>query len=203
MIKSFFNSKFKICSLVKQDGFTLVEMLIAVGLFSVIASISIGALLIIFDANRRSESSKTVVDNLNLSLENMVRTVRFGNSYHCGESGTLSNPADCSDGGETFAVQFDTDNDGDLETVVYKKCGSSIKRSENGVFNCNDTTNMKNITSGDTVIERLKFYVLGSDTTDFKQPYVVAHISGYVGTSPTEQSKFSIQTLMSQRIIDL
>ncbi len=188
----------------KRGGFTLIEMIIAVGLFSLIASMALGAVITIFDANNRSESSKTVVDNLNLSLENMVRTVRFGSNYHCidGDSGgtfDLDEANDCSNPEDAIAVSFRGN------VIVYALCNGEIRRSEtpSGEDDCDDN-DMQPITSPDTVIEELKFFVFGgNEFGNDRQPYVVASISGYVGTQPTEQSKFNIQTVMSQRQIDL
>lgn len=185
----------------KDRGFTLVEMLVAIGLFTLITSISLGAILSIFDANRRSRSAKTVVDNLNFSIENMVRTVRFGNDYHGFGGGCddddLEDPQDCSIGGDGLAVQFEGD------TVVYRFCEDTndIRWSTDGESDCDDN-DMSPITSSDTVIEAAKFYVFGTNTSDNNQPYVIAVIRGYVGNKPTSQSKFSIQTVMSQRILD-
>jgi len=207
MIKKIFNFQFSIFNPAKQKGFTLVEMIIAIGLFSLIASMALGAVITIFDANNRSESTKTVVDNLNLSLENMVRTVRFGSNYHCidGDTGgtfDLDEANDCNnpgeDQGEGLAVTFQNN------VIVYAFCDGAIKRSEtpNGEDNCNNTSIMQPITSSDTVIEYLKFFVFGGNDPD-RQPYVIAIISGYVGTQPTEQSRFTIQTTMSQRQIDI
>src|SRR3989344_6182123 len=202
MIKKIFNFQFSIFNPAKQKGFTLVEMIIAIGLFSLIASMALGAVITIFDANNRSESTKTVVDNLNLSLENMARTVRFGSNYHCidGDSGgtyDLDEANDCSIPAEGLAVTFQNN------VIVYAFCDGAIKRAEtpNGEDDCNDG-DMQSITSSDTVIEYLKFFVFGGNDPD-RQPYVIAIISGYVGTQPTEQSRFTIQTTMSQRQIDI
>jgi len=188
-----------------KSGFTLVEMLVAVGLFTVIASFSIGAVLMIFDANRNARASKTVVDNLNLSLENMVRTVRFGTNYHCDSdegNGNLGDPDDCLGGGDRLAVTF-RQNSIDY-IVVYRKCGNAIETSmtEWGEGQCNDP-NMLPITSADTVIEYVRFYVLGSVAGNSEQPFAIAVIKGYVGSKPSSQSSFSIQTVMSQRGLDL
>ena len=183
----------------RSRGFTLVEMLIAVTLFTLIATFSLGAVLSIFDANRRTQSTKTVVDNLNLSIENMVRTVRFGDNYHCDASDLpLDGPDDCddnTDGSEFLAVQFDGN------TIIYRLCGTAIYKSETGNPDCSGASTGP-ITSSDTVIQRLRFYVFGTDTSDTNQPYVIAVIKGYVGNKPTIQSIFSIETLMSQRKLD-
>lgn len=185
-------NKFKITG--KQKAFTLVEMLIAVSLFIVIVTMSIGSLLSIFDANKRAQSSKTVVDNLNLSIENMARSVRFGKTYHCDNGiGTLTSPADCA-GGTRFAVNFKG------STIVYRWNGGSgnpIERSDDG------GGSYKAITSPDTVIEYVSFYVFGSTVGDTSQPYVIVVIRGYVGSKPTSQSRFAIETIMSQRELDL
>ena len=88
----------------ENKGFTLVEVLVAVALFTIIATISMGALVSIFDANKKSQTSKTVVDNLNLSIEDMIRTIRFGTNYHCGSSGNLNTSQNCSGGNNFFAT---------------------------------------------------------------------------------------------------
>lgn len=179
-----------------SSGFTLVEMIVAVGLFTVVAAISLGAVLTIFDSNNKSQSSKTVVDNLNLALENMTRTVRFGRSYHCGVGGNLAAPLNCDNGDSAMSVSFGSN------VVVYRLCGTSIKMSEtgSGVTDCDDAR-MQAVTSPDTVVEHLKFYIFGADSDDL-QPYVVAVIKGYVGKKPTTQTVFSLQTMMSQRNLD-
>lgn len=193
-------------SVKKNKGFTLVEMIVAVGLFSLIASISIGAVLMIFSANTKSQTAKSVVDDLNLAIEDMTRTVRFGEKYHCGSSGNLSTPNDCENGSQSI----DTDGSDMLAvtfkggTVVYRRCGTDIKRSNSGAINCNHSS-MKMINTEDTVIEKLNFYVLGTSNIlngRFRQPYVIAVIKGYIGSRPDNQSRFFIQTMMSQRKID-
>src|SRR3989344_6423825 len=135
----------------KKRGFTLLELLVAVGLFTILASISMGAVINIFDANNRAESSKTVIDNLNLALENMTRTVRFGSVYHCGTLGTLTNPQDCLSGNDSFlAIQFEGN------TVIYRLNGTAIQKSTNGGSTYTD------ITSPETKVQNLRSYVHGS-----------------------------------------
>jgi len=181
-----------------KKGFTLVELLVAVALFTTIAFFSIGAVLSIFDANRKAQSSKTVVDNLNLSLENMVRTIRFGNNYHCGTNTPLSSPRDCSTGDSFLAVTFE----GFVNPIIYRWNGTindPIQKSENG------GTSYVNITAPEVKIDYLRFYVFNTSAgaPDNKQPYVIVVIKGYSGNKPTSQTKFSIQTLISQRKLDL
>lgn len=175
----------------KRRGFTLVEMLVAVALFVIIAFISIGAILTIFSANKKSQTSKTVVDNLNYTIENMVRNVRFGSSYHCGTGTPYTSVANCSAGSNFLAVRSNG------STIIYRQNGSVMQYSGNG------GTSYQDLTPPDVVITYVRFYVFGTDNTDTVQPYVVAVIRGYVGSRPTTQTVFSLETIMSQRELDL
>lgn len=184
-----------------KKGFTLVELLIAVSLFVIVASISIGAILSVFDANKKAQSSKTVVDNLNLAIENMARTVRFGSNYHCANIGDLEDTRDCNNDPTNdifLAVTFFDEAAGDNVLVTYEwdTVNHSIKKTYDGV-------DQGDITSADTVIEYMRFYVFGSTPSDSVQPYVVAVIKGHVGEKQSTQTNFSIQTLMSQRTLDV
>lgn len=170
----------------------MVELIIAVSLFAVIAFFSLGSLLSIYDANRKSQSSKTITDNLNMAIEDMARTIRFGNTYCLGMD-TVP-PADSSScptgGGDAITVTFNGNR------IIYRKNGTALQRSDNW------GATYTNITSADTKIEYLKFYVFGTATTN-TQPYAVAVIKGYVGAKPTTKTTFSIETLMSQRALNI
>ena len=74
-----------------NHGFTLIEIMVAVSIFSLIMVISMGSILSVFDANKKSQTLRTVMDNMNFTLEGMTRTIRFGRNYLyralCKESG--------------------------------------------------------------------------------------------------------------------
>src|SRR3990167_4918000 len=64
-------------------GFTLVEMIVAVGLFSLVMLVSVGALLALTGANRKAQALQSVMNNLNIALDGMVRSIRMGSNYSC------------------------------------------------------------------------------------------------------------------------
>ena len=64
--------------LAADSGFTLVEMIVAVALFAVVMLISVAALLALVDANRKAQALQSVMNNLNIALDGMVRSVRMG-----------------------------------------------------------------------------------------------------------------------------
>lgn len=62
----------------QKKGFTLVEMIVSLAVFMVVAVIAVGALLKITDANRKSQSLKTAINNINYTLDAMSREIRTG-----------------------------------------------------------------------------------------------------------------------------
>lgn len=185
-------------SLPGSRGFTLVELLVSVSLFAVIMLISMGSILSVFEANKKSQTLRAVMDNLNFTLEAMTRTIRFGTNYHCDiTQGTLTSPRDCAAGADSFSVLDSTG----ANQVTYKLSGTRIARSINGGADYY-------LTSSDVTIQSLKFYVFGSTKystgADLYQPQVIIVVGGYAGstTRPTIQSTFSLQTTVSQRVFD-
>jgi hypothetical protein len=164
--------------------------------------ISMGSILSIFDANRKSQSLRTVMDNLNFSLEAMTRTIRFGTNYHCGSTGTITLPLDCPDNfiGESSMTVKSSDN----FQVTYKLVGTHIERDvcpPIGVCTLN-----YHVTSSDVTITNLKFRVIGATPYsvggDLFQPQVIITISGNAGVKPSIKSSFSLETTVSQRMFD-
>lgn len=173
-------------------GFTLVEMITAMAVFMVVLTLSLGSILQVFDVNRKSQALKTVMSNLNLAIESMAREMRFGEDYHCGSSGTISSPQNCP-GGDSFVSFLSSDD----EQIVYRLNGSVIEKSVNG------GASYAAITGQEIDIEDLSFYVLGAGAqSPSLQPKVIIKISGTAGADEDSQTEFTLQTMVSQRILD-
>jgi prepilin-type N-terminal cleavage/methylation domain-containing protein len=67
----------------KNKGFTLVEMIVSLALFSVVATVSLGALIKIVSANKKAQTLHATITNLNFALETMSREMRVGTKYDC------------------------------------------------------------------------------------------------------------------------
>ena len=81
-------------------------MIVAVGLFSLVMLVSVGALLSLTGANRKAQALQSVMNNLNIALDGMVRSIRMGSDYHCGAGVFIGtgNLDDCSSNGGTRFV---------------------------------------------------------------------------------------------------
>ena len=176
------------------QGFTLIEILVSLTLFLVVMTISMGSVLSVFDANRKSESLKVVMDNLNFTLESMSREIRFGKNYHCG-GGSLTLPLNCPNGGGSQISFLASDG---VTQVVYRLIGNRIEKSIDG------GTSYVAVTAPEIVVQNLTFYVVGADRVpiNYLQPKVLIEIKGKAGAKTNTQTTFNLQTLVSQRVLD-
>ncbi len=176
-----------------RQGFTLIEMMTSLTVFMVVMMISMGALLGIFDANKKAESAKTVMDNLNFAVETMTREIRFGRNYHCGSTGSLSLPQNCSLG-DSFISFLSSEG---VQTV-YRLNGSSMEKSVDG------GNTYVAVTAPEINISSLTFYVIGANSypADTLQPKALIKISGDAGTKSNTRTSFTLESMASQRLID-
>ena len=176
-------------------GFTLIELMVAMSVFIVVMFISMGAILSIFNANQKSKTLRSVMDNLNFAMEGMTRTIHFGTNYHCGTITPTTSPRDCGDPGDSTLTVKAVDN----SQVTYSLVGTRVARSINGGANLF-------LTSPDATITTLAFRVYGSPAysggADQFQPRAIIVISGYVGLKAGTKSSFSLETTISQRVLD-
>ncbi len=174
-------------------GFTLVEMLVSLALFSVVMILSASSLFFVMEGSRKARSTSSVIGNLNYALENMSRNIKKGSSFHCGDSRPFDEPKNCWRLGKN-AIVFEPKRGNDR--WVFKEGSGVLKRSTDG------GSNFIEMTSDNVVIEEMKFYVKGAIEGDNKQPKVVIIIRGYVESSKGIKSEFNIQTMVSQRVLD-
>lgn len=189
-------------------GFTLVEMLVSVALFSMVMIVALGALLSMSVAARKAEGINAAVNNLSAAIDSISRSVRTGANYHCGAGGTIAAPQDCSAAPQPFFSYLAYDG----SQVTY--CLSSP-----GTNSCNSSTSCgaglctvlrsinggpySSLTAPEVNIKFLGFYVIGSTVGDAIQPKLTVLVSGSVPVTATMSSLFNIQTSVAQRIFDL
>ena len=63
-------------------GFSLVEILVVLGLFSSIATLALGSLFNAQSLNGRLQETQAILDNINLSMQTITRDIRFGSEFY-------------------------------------------------------------------------------------------------------------------------
>lgn len=186
-----------------QRGFTLVEMLVAVALFSVIMLVAVGSLLALVGVNKKVQSVQSVMDNLNITLDGMVRGIRMGSNFHCG-GGNYQQTHDCATGDTTFAFEPYGNKPADPPTIYYYNAAEKrLYRTTDGVV-----SNAVPITAPEVAIESFTFYVAGTDRgcavnpCNTMQPKVVIIAKGSAGADKSKTS-FHVQVTAVQRLLDL
>jgi prepilin-type N-terminal cleavage/methylation domain-containing protein len=169
-------------------GYTLVELVVAVGLFALIMMLASGAYFVMIGINRQVQAMATGINNLSFALETMTRTIRTGTSYGCPSQGI-----DCS-GGFDFSVKNSSG-----VTTSYTLLGTTIMQAQSGIS--------VPLTDPSVNVASLKFYAYGTEpfsvNNNRQQARVTIIASGYVSFGPDKKEYFTVQTGATMRGSDI
>lgn len=165
-------------------GYTLVELIVAVGLFALVMLLASGAYLMMIGLNRHAQSIATGIDNLSFAIETMTRNIRTGSAYSCGGLG------DCPSGGSSFAFK----NAGGVD-VSYSLNGSTIQETVGA--------SVRTLTDPSITVSSLTFYTSGTASNDVYQPHVTIITSGTVSYGVGKTEPFTVETGATMRGSDI
>lgn len=188
-----------------ERGFTLIEMIVAVGLFSVVMLVCTVTLLALVGANRKAHALQSVMNNFSIALDGMVRSIRMGSEYHCG-TGEITTPQSCDLGDTKIAFRPYCEGSCDpLNRWVYVYDNNGTFCGQGRLCKSEDSgASYHAVTADDIDIDNFKFYVVGTTAGDTVQPKVVVSVSGTAGAANVKtQTTFSIQATAVQRILDI
>jgi len=187
-----------------KKGFTLIEMLVSVAIFSIVVVISLGAILTILDANRKARTLTEVMNNMNFSVEAITRSLKTG----------VEPEEIFTDGGTLIVKSIILDESGFKREITRYKFVNPV--GPNGmIVRCVNTSSScssdewQPITSELVDINSFDFNVIegcrrGDCTSvDGIQPRTQFFISGEVKINEKISSDFSLQTTVSQRRLNL
>lgn len=133
-----------------QSGFTLIELIVSLGVFSVVITIAVGALLMLVATNEQLQGEQSVMTNLSFALDSMTREIRTGSDYYCDEANNY-------DAGGPNNI-FDGYDGNNLDSII----GSDGYRNCAGRTNANRTLHgVAFVEGGDSISggnERILFF---------------------------------------------
>lgn len=193
----------------QNTGYTIIETMIAVSLFIVVVMAGMGALLNANLLHGKSQNMRSIMDNLSFIMEDMSKNLRTGSDYHC-FSGTVPSgspdPQSCDDGGTGISFKSHPDEE---QWVYYK----DVTANGFGIFKKVGTADAVQLTPDEVVIDNSvsPFSVLGAEPylssctspSDCQQPFVTIRLVGKIRLKEGVETPFSLQTSVSQRMIDI
>lgn len=162
-------------------GFTLIEMMIAIGIFAVVVTITSGTFILSLKGQRKSVTAQNVADNARYAMEIMAKEIRMGSDFIEGAGYIQFTSNMPNRAGKTVRFSFDSD-------------ASQILFDDDTA----DTVLEEPITSANSGVTMLKFHVTGTETGNQPRITIVLHIASN-NTSPDVASFMILQTTISPR----
>ncbi|MEY2664862.1 MAG: hypothetical protein RIT04_670 [Candidatus Parcubacteria bacterium] len=197
-----------------QGGFTLIEIIVSLAIFAVVAVVAVGAFLKIIDANKKSQTLKTAINNVNFALESMTREMRVGSNYTLingnGVPSTLpaygfSYSGDAS--GKTIAFvssKTDASGCGLIHAYYFDNSTGKLIISKASQTACGSAAGLGSsefipLISADVTIDNAYVKIVTANSSAGPQPRMSLRLRGHSGTSEKTKTLFDVQTTVSQR----
>ncbi len=190
----------------REKGFTIVEVMIAMAIFTVIVTIGIGAVLDTIRQHYVTQNTRTVMDSLNFVMEDMVRNIRLGTNMRCGADSLLDadgNVVALSCPSDSYAHNVLSFNDLNGNLITYTVSIPSATDGPSEIFKKKGTDAPGRVTPPEVEMDFADsgFTVRGAEPDDGVQPTVVIRLSGTIKYKDVN-SKFAIQTTVTPRGLD-
>lgn len=181
----------------RNRGFTLLEMIISIGIFSVLVVAAIGVTLGISDAQIKAQNIQSILDNIRFSLELITKEMRTGSGYAL--------TTKCAPSGSEISFVTST---GQERVYFLDASAGIIRRAQTAITgaDCSDPSRVKPFTSEQVTVERLNFSELHGQAPGpiDGQPRTTITLT-VTSRSPKLhlQSSMNLQTTVVQRLRDL
>ncbi len=204
-----------------QRGFTIIEMMVAVSVFTVVVMSGLGALLNANFVYQKTQNMRSIIDGMSFILEDMSRNLRTGYHYRCyngelfnAQTEELNTPRSCVNGsmlvfeevsGRTPIIPPSNTDPNATDQWIYLMGTYSNK---SGIFkSSNGGIDWVQLTPEEVDIDfsTSGFSVLGAESPedggDQQQPFVTIRLNGNINFKGVN-TPFSLQTSVSQRGLD-
>lgn len=198
----------------KNTGFTLIEMLVSLSLFTIVVTIAVGAFLSLIGASKSVQGEQSVITTLTFVLDSMTREIRTGTNYYCNTrtaleglpvSTTTVNDCETSYANTNHGLSF-------IEAGSSVTSGASSKRiayyydsqsATNTIMRRVGSGTPQSIVSDGITITKAQFFVSGTTRlgagTDTNQPTVTIILEARDEAGATT----TLETTVTQRELDI
>jgi len=174
----------RIFSKKNNKGFTLIEMMVSVSIFVIVALIVSGVLVQLSVAYKKAQAMRLLMDNLNFALEKMNLEIREGVSIEVNNDAIHFKQI-----GDSTVFCYSNLNYNGRNTLV--KCEDNCPCSSS-------SSNLKDMLSAGLELTSLNLRSFGPS----KQERILINVAGQAKSSANQTADFVIQTTATQRIPD-
>lgn len=202
----------------RNAGFTLVELIVSVGLFTIVVTIAMSAYLRLISLDRKTRALNDVVTNLSFVVESMSRSIRTGTLYNIDDSNLSA--AGYGSGLPKFSF---TNDQGKVVTYILVATPNSKHAIAECVavssVSCTDGSGNETIITDPRIdVTNLAFWTNGISTAtggcslpsascpgaDGKQPIMYFTIRGSIKPDPvTPPTVFTIESTATERLLEI
>jgi prepilin-type N-terminal cleavage/methylation domain-containing protein len=179
-----------------RSGFTLVELLVAITLFSVIVSVAVGGFAGMLRTQRQITSLLTADANVGFAIEQMAREIRTGSAF-CPAGTSGASLCDCSQNDPTtLSCRAAAFTDAEGQSLVYKLQGGALMKSADG------GSTYAPLTATNIVIPYFNVLLFGNTPGDHWNPRLTIQIGVASKDAALAGQALHLQTTVSARGID-
>ena len=194
----------------RAGGFTLVELMISMTIFTILVTIGIGSVLSALNQHFVTTNIRSIVDSLNFTMEDMSRNIRTSGEIRCvvsGDIGPYTNstddvmPANCPALAGSNKIVFKAI---DGTNVTYVMTAPTATTDPSSILKVSGDTGIPEVIIPPEVkinFAKSGFTVTGATGSDKLQPRVTIRLSGTI-TYKNVTSPFSIETTVTARQLD-
>lgn len=174
-------------------GFTILELVVAIGLFSIILTIAVGGFVRVLRTQREAAALLGANSAASLALEQIAREVRTGHFFCNGEE---TPGCDCVDSGSCVLSRDIWFVNAEGRLVIYRLLDGVIERSIDG------NVNFEPITPSNVFVDHLFFAFFGNRRSDGFPPRITISLGAGIHAAGTGRGIINLQTTVSARLID-
>lgn len=166
----------------KNKGFTLIELIVAFFVFSVLVVLAGGSFVSTLSLQKRALNIKKVEENGRFISELIARELRVANPINTADS--------ICPGSGTAILSFQHPVNG---AIIYSLSSGQVHRSVGGVDSI--------VSNPDIEVSRLIFCISGNTTGDDRQPRVTIILGLKTPGAAADVATIDLQTTVSQRVL--
>ena len=181
----------------RNAGFTLIETIVATGLFALLALTAVSIMLSVVKAQTSIQRIQSAIDNIRFSLELITKEMRVGTGYR------LVSPNECGDAG-TDEINFVTSFP-PAERRYFIQANRLMRIKKSSAILSSDCFSAVPFTADEVRIDRFRVLVRGASAgSSDGQPWATFNLE-ITALDPKGVSNFSmdLQTSVARRARDL